>query len=506
MTQLPNSTFRKKLKRLVVVLGLAALVLAGVLIGRATMMQSQQIEAAAIKTFAIDQDAAAARLAKAVQFKTISYPIPALFEKAEFIGLRDYLAATYPKAHAAMEREIVNDYSLLFKWPGSDPSLKPVLLMGHLDVVPVEPNTETEWEQDPFAGIVSEGFIWGRGTLDDKVNVLGLLEAAERLIEEGFSPKRTIYFSFGHDEELGGSNAAMKTAELMKERGIEFEFVLDEGMAIVENVVPGVSAPVALIGIAEKGYVTLELTVETEGGHSSQPPRETAIGILSSAIHRIEADPFPASIDGPIGDMFEAVAPEMPFGFRILFANLWLFEPVVRSQLAAAPATNAAIRTTTAVTMIEGGVKDNVLPSAARALVNFRIMPGETCESVEARVRSVIADDRVKVAQRRGAVNPSPVSPAEGPAFETIERTIREIFPESIVAPALVLGGTDSRYFTEVSDCVYRFMPVKLTSEDLARIHGKDERLGVAAFADCIRFYKRLIENAAAAETRSGGE
>lgn len=464
-------------------------------VGGCASGRARQPKAAPAAKIEINQDETAAHLAGAVRIKTISYTEPGKTDKTQLTAFHDYLKQTYPKAHAAMEREVVNEYSLLFTWKGSEPALEPILLMAHMDVVPVEGGSETEWAHPAFAGEIADGFVWGRGSIDDKASVIGLMEAAERMAAEGFKPKRTIYFAFGHDEEIGGIEGAMKVAALLKSRGVKLEYVLDEGMAVLKGVVPGVAAPVALIGIAEKGYATLELTVETKGGHSSQPPKSTAIGILSEAVAELEEHPFPASIRGPIKDMFKALRPEMPFGMRIIFGNLWLFGGLVESKLAAAPSTNATIRTTTAVTVIEGGVKDNVLPSKARALVNFRIIPGETIETVKTRAEKIIDDPRVKIAVREGAVDPSKISKTNLPAYLMLEETIHQSFPEAVVAPALVVGGTDSRAYSDLSDCVYRFQPVTFVSEDLSRIHGKDERMPVEGFANAVRFFVQILRN-----------
>jgi carboxypeptidase PM20D1 len=316
------------------------------------------------------------------------------------------------------------------------------------------------------------------------------------LLGEGFAPRRTVYLAFGHDEEVGGMNGALAIAETLESRGVEFEYVLDEG-GIITDALPMVEPPVALIGIAEKGFTSLELSVRTEGGHSSMPPPQTAVGILSAAVDRLQKNPFPAGIQGAAADMFDYLMPEMPFGQRFFLANGWLFGPFIERKIAATPDGNAMMRTTTAPTIFHAGVKENVLPSSAKAVVNFRIRPGETVETVIEYVRSTIGDPRIEITPLTFRSDPSPVSDTESESFATLHRTIRQVFPDVIVAPYLVMGGTDSRYFSSLSPNVYRFGPFEITSDDLGRFHATDERLAVEACGDMVRFYVQLLRNSA---------
>ena len=310
-----------------------------------------------------------------------------------------------------------------------------MLLLAHQDVVPVAAGEETGWTHPPFAGVVADGHVWGRGALDDKASLVAILEAVERLAASGRAPRRAILLAFGHDEEVGGERGAARIAERLAERGVAPEFVLDEGMAVLADGVPGVRGLVALVGIAEKGSVTLDLEVEAEGGHSSMPPRQTAIGILAAAVARLEASPMPARLAGPARLMLEGLAPEMGFGSRLAVANLWLFRRPLERRLAASPAGNALLRTTTAATLVEGGVKENVLPRSARAAVNFRLLPGDSIRSVIEHARRAIADPRVAVKVRGGfAAEASPVAPVETAGFEAIRRSIAEVFPGAAVA------------------------------------------------------------------------
>jgi carboxypeptidase PM20D1 len=332
--------------------------------------------------------------------------------------------------------------------------------------------------------------------MDDKQNLLAIMEAVELLLGQGFQPQRTIYLAFGEDEEVGGGNGAAKIAELLHERKVELEYVLDEGLAVTDGIFPDVSRPVALVGVAEKGFVSVELSAEAESGHSSMPPRQTAIGVLSAAINRIEERQMPASIDGATRQMLETIGPEMSFGKRLVVANLWLFKPLLERQLSASPSTNASIRTTTAATIIEGGVKENVLPSSARAVVNSRILPGDRIELVISHLREVVDNPRVKV-NRFGVIasEPSPVSNTNASGFRTVQRTIRQLFPDVLVVPALTLVMTDSRHYVKLTESIYRFSPMRVRAEDLERIHGVNERISIKDYAGCVRFYHQLIRN-----------
>ena len=328
-----------------------------------------------------------------------------------------------------MQRENVGRDALLFTWRGTDSTLAPIVLMGHMDVVPVAPGTDSLWKHGAFSGDIADGFIWGRGSLDDKGTVLGVLEACEALIASGFKPSRTIILSFGADEEAGGESGAKVIAALLESRGIKPLFVLDEGGTVVKGAIGGITKPVALIGIAEKGYLTVEMKVRAEGGHSSMPPKHTAAGILATAITRLEGHPMRASIGATTGKLFDAIGREMSFGRRIVFANRFLFDPLIERQLAAAPGTDATLRTTTAVTMLEGSPKDNVLPSQAKAAVNFRILPGDSVAGVIAHMRGVIDDDRVELTAKNPQVEPSPISSTSDTAWSIVSRTVGNPIP-----------------------------------------------------------------------------
>lgn len=436
------------------------------------------------------------QMREAIQFKTISFGRDKPVSANALLAMHDFLEANFPRVHATLEREVIGEYSLLYTWRGKTDA-KPVIFLGHLDVVPIIPGTEKDWQQPPFSGNVADGFIWGRGAIDNKVNVIGLLAAAEYMLEAGLAPDRTIYFAFGHDEEQGGLDGARAMADLLESRNVEAAFLIDEGGLISRGALPGLDVPMAVIAPAEKGIVTLELAVEAEGGHSSMPPMQTSIGILAQAIARLEADQFPRDFSHT-QDFLEAVADELPFTSRLMMKNLWLFKPLVMASLKDDRQGNAGMRTTTAVTMIEGGVKANVLPITAAAKVNFRILPGETPASVKRRVEQVIGDDRVVVnydGSGQKGMAPSPVSPLEGFGWEQLTSAIRDTAAPQrlVVAPRLLVAATDTRHYRALTPNHYRFTYVEMDIEDLAGIHGTNERISVETLSDAVRFYYRLM-------------
>jgi len=438
--------------------------------------------------------AAARHLSAAIRFRTVSHQDPAQDDRQQWRDLRDFLARTYPATHRALKRELVNGDGLLYTWPGSDPAARPILLMAHQDVVPVEPGTESSWTHPPFDGTIADGFVWGRGALDDKASLISIMEAVESLVTDGFRPRRTVYIASGFDEEVGGHQGAAAIAALLASRNVRLEYVLDEGRAVVEGLVPDVSRPVALIGVAEKGFVSAELTCEMEGGHSSMPPPATAVGVLAAAIDRLERHQMPARLRGVTRENLRSLAPYMPFGRRMMLSNLWLFGPFVTRALEREPVTNAAVRTTTAPTIFQAGVKENLLPSRARAVVNFRILQGDSVAGVLDHVRRVVADERVTVRRLEGTVSePSPESSTASPAYRAIAAGALAFAPDAVASPSLFVGGTDSRYFAGLADDVYRFSPARLRAEDLKRIHGTNERYAVDQLAPAIDFYRRIL-------------
>jgi len=475
------------------------LLLAAVLVGNTLRQGSRQVVVPALQPLAVDKAAVAESMAAAVRARTVSGLLDPAGVALEFDKLHAHLRLRYPLVHATLEREVIGAHSLVFTWRGSDTAVKPIALLAHQDTVPIAPGTEGLWKKPPFDGVVEEGMVWGRGTLDNKSNLVTQLEAVEMLLKAGFKPRRTVYFVFGHDEEVGGQRGAVAIVALLKQRGVQLDFVLDEGLAVTEGILPGVNQPLALIGLAEKGSVSLKLTAQAPPGHSSMPPGpgQSAIGMLSAALARVDAQPLPGGIQGAAAALFATVAPELPFGQRLAMSNLWLLRPVVEGMLGKGAATNAMMRTTTALTVVNAGNKENVLPGRAEAVVNFRILPGDTVESVTAYIKGVVADERIEVAPLGAGFNPSSVSSPRAQGYLVIERTIREVFPDSLVAPGLMLAASDARHFQAVADQSYRFMPIRFKSADLQRVHGTDERISIDQLADMVRFYHRLLSQAA---------
>ncbi|MCJ7726014.1 MAG: M20/M25/M40 family metallo-hydrolase, partial [Acidimicrobiia bacterium] len=437
------------------------------------------------------------RLAEAIRIPTVAYEDSSLTDTTQLDRMHAFLADSYPLVHQHLERETVAGHSALYAWRGIEPDRSPILLMAHIDMVPVEPGTEASWQQDPFSGARSGGYLWGRGAVDDKAAVIGLFEGVEALLAEGFEPATTIYLSIGHDEEIGGGEGARSIAALLGERGEHFEFVLDEGGAIALQMLPGADDPVGLLGIGEKGYLNVELVAEESGGHSSVPPATTAVGKIAAAIAALEANPMPArlAVQRPF---FDAVAPALSGVMAFAMRNADLLGSILEKKLGSAPTTNALIRTTTAVTMVEGGVKPNVLPQQARAVVNFRIMPGDTPHDVLAHVRAVVGPEVAAAPLNSGfTADPSPLSDTGSAAYLLISETISDVFGGVMVAPWILMGATDSRYFASIADNVYRFSPFSAFPADMTRIHGTGERFPIADADRAVEFFVRLIRRAA---------
>ena len=444
---------------------------------------------------AIDTSQAAQHLSQAVQFQTVSHQDKAENQYGEWDKLHAWLQTTYPAAHAAMTREIVADHTLVYTWKGSDPSLAPVVLMAHQDVVPVTPGTEGDWKHPPFGGVIAEGAVWGRGSIDDKGSLVTLFEGAEALAKTGFKPRRTLMIVSGHDEEAGGTGA-QAVAELFKSRGIKAQFVLDEGMAVITDN-PLTGGQVALIGIAEKGYATLKVTAEATGGHSSAPPADSGgVVTLAKAVTAIAADQAPLKLDGPGGMMMETLAPQGAFPIRMAMANRWLFEPLILKQAAATPAGAAMLHTTIAPTMLKGSPKENVLPQDATAWINYRIAPGDTSAAVLARAKAATAGLPLVFSWDRKPNEPSPVSSTTSEAWKMVAALAADT-SKSPVAPSLVTAGTDSRYLSGVADDVYRFQPMTFSLETIKMIHGTNEHMSLQNLERAVQFYARLIATSA---------
>ena len=491
------------MRKLIALLGIAVLVLA-IAVGAKTLLltPSRQLTVAAVTPMAVDAAAVAARLGAAVRLKTIASRDDAGANGAEFEGLHALLQSSFPNANAVLKREAIGRYGLLYTWPGTDPKAPAIGLMAHQDVVPIAPGTEGDWQQPPFSGALTDGYVWGRGSWDDKGNLMSIMEAVDALAASGFKPRQTLYLIFGQDEELGGARGAQQIARLFKERGVHLQFVLDEGLLITDGVLAGLDRPAALVGVAEKGTLSLQLTASATPGHSSMPPPQpgqSAIGMMSVALARLEDRQMPLAVRGLAQEMFETLAPEMHGLNRVMLSNLWLFKPLVEQQLKKGAATNAILRTTTALTVVNAGNAENVLPGRAQATVNFRLLPGDTSDAVVAHVNQVVANPAVKIEKLPVLSEASKVAPTDSAGYRLINTTLRQLHPDVVVAPGLMIGGTDSRHFEDVADTIYKFSPVRARPEDLKRFHGTNERISTANYIELIQFYQQLLRNAAAA-------
>ena len=434
------------------------------------------------------------KLAAALRRATVSSFDPGKEDGEAFKALKRDLAALFPRVHAELGREELGDRALLFRWEGSDPSLAPAILCAHFDVVPAD--DAAEWRHGPFSGDIAEGAVWGRGAQDIKVCLVSALDAAERLLAAGRRPRRTVYFAFGGDEEVGGNRGAASIAKALAARGVRASFLLDEGGPIADGMLSFADRPLALVGIAEKGYVDARLETRGRGGHASMPPRRSAAGDLARAVAAVEARPAPARLGFTVRSFLDRLAPFCPFAYKLLFRNLWLASPLVKAAFGAAPTTNALVRTTAAPTMLEGSPKENVLADRARANVNMRILPGETVAEALGRLSRTVARHGalVSVAHEDHVVEPLPESPVDHEGYRAIEAALGASFPEAAAVPFLFSAGTDTKHYREVADAIYRLTPLKQTGADLAGVHGRDERVEVGNLRRCAIFYRRLLE------------
>jgi carboxypeptidase PM20D1 len=478
---------------------IALFAVGAILVVNTLRFRSRQEPLAPEGALSIDPIAAAERLGAALRYVTITSDQAPPISGEALAALHRHLEISFPRVHAALHREVVAGYSLLYTWEGASSAEKPILLLAHLDVVPAEQGAEL-WTHPPFGGRLADGYVWGRGAMDDKGSALAILEALESLLEAGFRPSRTVYVAFGHDEEVGGARGSAITAALLRDRGVELEFVLDEGLVVTHGIVPGLEGPAALVGIAEKGNLRLDVSATGTPGHGSIPAGRTAIGLVAAALDRIERHDFRARLDGVARLTFLVAGPEMRLPYRLLFANLWLFGPLVARRLTRRPATNAILRTTAVATMVGGGEKDNVLPLEARATVDVRIKPGSSVAETVAVLREAVGDGRVTLRPRMGdAREPSAASSTSSHGYRALARAVRQVMPDAVVVPSILLPTTDSRHFLDLTKTVLRFSPIRVTADDLPRIHGVDERVAVANYAEIIRCYAQLIRNGALA-------
>lgn len=437
----------------------------------------------------LDEEKILSDMQEMIRCKTVSYNNPELICEEEFQKFQDLLPQLYPKVHEICERQFLGKKGILYHWKGRN-SENPIVLMAHYDVVPVK---EEQWEKPPFEAIVEEGVLWGRGTLDTKGTLCGIMEAAEKLIAEGYIPEKDIYFSFSGEEEINGTSCDA-IVDWFAEHKIHPAMVLDEGGAVVENVFPGVVGESAMIGIAEKGYANIELSELSRGGHASTPPMHTIVGELARAVVQVEKHPFKRQLTKPVAGMFDTLGRHSTFLYKLLFSNLWCFEGVLDLVCKLSGGElNAMMRTTCAVTKMEGSDAFNVLPPKASVGMNLRLMGKDTVKSARAYIEKVIANPNIKVTVTEGR-NPSPVSNIDTDEWQNLCQSVKDTWKDTLVTPYLMMACSDSWHYNRVSDCVYKFSAMKLSKEERALVHGNNERVPVETLVKTVEFYVRLMQ------------
>lgn len=478
------------LKKLSGLLGLLLLLFAGLLLVNTFRAKEWEANSQPVNLFPLP-DSAILHMSQAIQIPTISARENSPVDTPAFKGFASFLEQSYPLIHQQLTKTTVADFSLIFEWKGTNVALPPFVLMSHFDVVPVEEAVLNKWSAPPFSGKVTDNCIWGRGALDDKFGVISIMEGVEAMLRKGFKPARTIYLCFGHDEEIRGSGAAA-IVKWMEERSIKPEMVLDEGGQVSVEKTREISRPVAVIGVAEKGYASFELRVLKEGGHSSTPAKETAIDILTAALHTLRTTESPAQLTPQLKEFLTRVGPSSKkFVNRMAAANLWAFGGVAASMVEKEPEGYAMMHTTIVPTILESGVKDNVIPSSAVAIINTRILTGDTKESVKAYLEKTIGDSRVQIFLKSDmAVDPSPATDPQSGAFRRVASAAMKTVPGVIPAPYQMVGATDSRFFRKISAGVVNFFPMT----DAKGYHGIDERLPLIDLQRGIHFIRVLLE------------
>ena len=438
----------------------------------------------------VDYDRVVESLRAMIRFRTVSDADPAMEDAAEFDAFRAYLTGRYPAVAAKCPPERIGRCGVLFTWKGRS-AARPTVLMAHYDVVPADGEG---WDEPPFEAVLKDGYIWGRGALDTKVTLCAVMEAAEQLIGEGFVPENDIYLAFSGEEEPAGPSAG-DIVTALEERGVRPALVLDEGGAVVTGAFPGVTAPCALIGVAEKGQLRLSLEAEGKGGHASSPPPRTAVGELAEAVCEVDAAAGPFTLTPPVEQMLDTLGRHANFPMRFVLANLRVFRPVldIVCQISGGE-LNALMRTTCAATQMKGSEANNVLPDRASVGFNLRVINGESCDEAEARVRGAVFNPDVTV-RRLYAAEPSSFSETSGEAWERLTDAVKRTWPKAVVSPYLMLAASDSRHYDRISNNVYRFCPLELSREERETIHGRNERIPTWKAVKCAEFYVRLIKS-----------
>lgn len=500
------------LTMILIAIGLILVIIIIIILVRTFQYPISTLEPEPIALTEIDGEEVANHIGLAIQMKTINHVDPDKVDPIPFQGLHNLISMLYPEVEEYLEREVIGNYSLLYTWKGNDSNLDPIALTAHMDVVPAREDPASGWTYPPFSGTVADGYVWGRGAIDCKGVMIGILEAVNFLLKVGFQPRRTVYLAFGEDEEVSGARGAAQIARTLKDRGVSLSFLLDEGGAISQGSIPGVEAPVGLVGVAEKGHLSLVLRAETAAGHASAPGQVTSIGALALAIATLENNPFPQDLDF-VEFMMSFLADELPFTQKMALANRWLFGKSVAKRFAASPMTNANTRTTIAPTIIKGGHTENVLPAVAEAIINLRLMPGDTLVDVLKYVNELVGDDVVTVLPAHDeslygdhSWDPTEVSDVDSPQFHILLDLIKATIPGARAVPYLMNGATDARHYMQICDRVFRFSPFVLSKEENRSVHGINERLSFENAATMVGFMIELIEQMSSIPTDFYGD
>ena len=476
-----------------IILGIIAVLLSVILI-KAAFFKYKPEEIEKLEDEHIDSEKALKHLSEAISIKTISVDGDD-GDYTEFYKFHEFLERSYPLVHKTMTKEVIGSASLLFYWEGKNPELNPIALMSHMDVVPVEAGTEKDWKEDPFGGKIDREFIWGRGSLDMKNHLIAVMESLEALIEDGYQPDRGVYVCFGQDEEIsiGEQRGAARIAKTLRERGVRLDCIIDEGGTLIPINVAGIHTTFATVGASEKGYADYKITVNDAGGHSSTPSKHTAIGKLGKVINRLDNHQSRAKLLPVTKEFMVRAGKALPYWARIIVGNLWFFKPLIMLVMKNIPTTATLVRTTQAATMCEGSPVPNVMPQNASAVVNCRILPGESTETTTAHLKKACGKN-ASVELIGFSKEPAPVSPTSSRAYLTIEKLCKQIDPKAVAVPFLVMGCTDTCYYESICDTIFRFTPFVVTPELLHTMHGTNERLPIDSMGPAVAFFKRYVK------------